>query len=276
MSGADYFTNAQAINAYMDNSVCTNTQDAIVDHQAIRQALQQAGIEVVQVRPPKGCQDGVYTANWGLARNSTVILSSLPNARKGEEAYAEDVLKKLGKKLIQAPYRFSGQGDSLPIADYLLAGSGYRTDPRMHNFIHKHLGYRVIPLQTIPALDKNKKPIINPISGWPDSFFYDIDLAVSVITDNLIAWCPDAFTPSSQDIIAHLPFDKIEVSYQEATEGLGCNLVSTGTTVVMSNQAPKLQSALVTKGFKILTPKVTELQKGGGFIRCTTLSLDNP
>ena len=72
-----------------------------------------------------------------------------------------------------------------------------------------------------------------------------------------------------------MPMDKIEVSFAEATQGFACNLVSTGETVVMSAHAPELKAKIEAKGLKIITPDVTELGKGGGYIRCTTLTLNN-
>src|SRR5206468_7682041 len=124
-----------------------------------------------------------------------------PNARQAEEPYAEQVLRDLGKKIVKAPdsLRFSGQGDALPCGNYLFTGSTYRTDPEMHAFVRNTLGYEVISLETVPELDKTGKPVINPVSGWPDSFFYDIDLAISILRTDLIAWCPEAFTPESQE-----------------------------------------------------------------------------
>jgi N-dimethylarginine dimethylaminohydrolase len=41
----------------------------------------------------------------------------------------------------------------------------------------------------------------------------------------------------------------------------------------MSTQAPKLRAALEEKGFKVLTPDIGELKKGGGYIRCISLTL---
>nr|MDQ3093776.1 amidinotransferase [bacterium] len=63
--------------------------------------------------------------------------------------------------------------------------------------------------------------------------------------------------------------------FKEAQYAFACNLVSTGETVVMSAFAPQLKAELERRGLKVLTPVVTELGKGGGFIRCTTLTLDN-
>ncbi len=68
---------------------------------------------------------------------------------------------------------------------------------------------------------------------------------------------------------------KIEVSLEEAVGGFACNLLSTGETVVMSDQAPELEQQLRNEGFKVVTPKMNELSKGGGYIRCTTLTLSN-
>lgn len=275
MSSTDYFTDDFAINPYMDSSLAIDSQRAAAEHQAIRQAFQDAGIRVAQVPAPANCQDGVYTANWGLGKGDTIILSSLPNKRQAEQPYARKVLEDLGKKVIEAPFHFSGQGDALPCGDLVFMGTTYRTDPRMHAFVAEKLGYQIISLQTVPSRDSKGVPVINPITGWPDSFFYDIDLALAVLRPDLIAWCPEAFVPESQTKIQRLSIDKIEVSLEEATKGFACNLVSTGQTVIMSAHAPLLQKAIEAKGLKIVTPEVSELAKGGGYIRCVSLTLDN-
>ncbi len=67
--------------------------------------------------------------------------------------------------------------------------------------------------------------------------------------------------------------EKIEVDLHEATKGFACNLVSTGETVIMSDKAPKFKAELEKRGFTVLTPGITELAKGGGYIRCTTLTI---
>lgn len=275
MSDARNFDDTAAINPYMDQNVAVDREIAQSEHDAIRASLQAAGVAVRRVPSPAGCQDGVYTANWALVHGDIAIMSSLPDARKDEEPYAEKVLAALGKKIVHVPQdlRFSGQGDALQCGNYLLAGSGYRTDLEVHEFLGKTLGLEVISLQTIPQLDDNGQPVTNASSGWPDSFFYDIDLALAVLKPDLIAWCPDAFLPESQEKIRKLPLRKIEVSLEEATEAFACNLVSTGETVIMSARAPKFQSAVEAEGLQTICPSIEELAKGGGYIRCTTLTL---
>jgi N-dimethylarginine dimethylaminohydrolase len=279
MSGADYFGDQFAINAHMDSQIPIDIVKAQAEHQNIRAALEEAGITVRQVPAPVDCQDGVYTANWALCRGDKALLAALPNKRQAETPYAEAVLMQQGKTILKLPdgVRFSGQGDALPCGDLLFVGTNYRTDYAAHQLIGEMLGFKVVSLQTIPkrTLWGWGKRVVNEVTGWPDSYYYDIDLALAVISPNLIAYCPSVFVPQSRKILANLPIEKIIVSRAEATHGFACNLVSTGQTVIMSARAPKLRASLEARGFKTITPEVTELGKGGGYIRCTTLTLDN-
>ena len=282
MSDAENFSIEQPINPYYPSGY-VDRKKAIQEHITISKLLIQAGVEVIKVPSPLNCQDGIYTANWALVRGDTAVLASLPNARKAEEDYAEKVLTNLGKKVVRLPYglKFSGQGDALACGDYLFCGSGYRSDEAAQAFAAETLGYNRIQLQTIPQCDSQNKPIINSASGWPDSYFYDIDLALAIIKapennkKGLIAYCPEAFTPESCELLANLDVvDKITVSIDEAKTAFATNLVSTGKTVLMSAHAPQLTDELRERGIEVLSTEITELAKGGGYIRCVTLTID--
>ena len=284
MSGADFMTNESPINPYMHQGEPFNRQEAMREHSAIQKALEDAGIKVTKVDPPSDCQDGIFTANWALMRGNKALMSHLPNARQAEEAYARQILEDLGKEIYVLPddVRFSGQGDALPCGDYVFAGTGYRTDPAAHTAISEILGYKVIPLQTIPARDANGTPVINQASGWPDSDFYDIDLAIAILRwptleqKGLVAWCPEAFEPACQATMRSLDFvDLIEVPLQEAVGVSACNLVSSGYHVVMNAGAPVLQAAIENAGLTVTTLSNTELAKNGGSVRCCSVTLDN-
>lgn len=282
MSDAQHFSIDYPINPYYGDQPLDLAR-AISEHAHVAEALLAAGITIKKTTAPPDSQDGVYTANWALVRGDTAVLARLPDVRKSEEAHAKQALEQLGKVVIEVPngLKFSGQGDALACGNYLFCGNGYRSDKKAIEFAAKTLGYELLQLQTIPELDNQGVPINNAISGWADSFFYDIDLALSVIKapngneKGLIAYCPAAFTAESQKILADFKdVDKIEVSYKEATEAFACNLVSTGETVIMSANAPELKKALEARGLNIITPKVSELAKGGGYIRCISLSID--
>lgn len=273
MSGADHFR-VEELNPYEHKDLQPDKQQAMREHASLRQAFEHVGIEVVEVEAPDGCQDGIYTANWALVWRGKAVLSSLPNRRQAEEPYAREAVRSYGYDPITPPYRFSGQGDALPCGNYLFCGSHYRSAKEMHDFLAATFDCQVVGLQTVPALDFAGNEVINAVTGWPDSYFYDLDLALSVISPNLIAWCPDAFVPESRKKIEALPLEKISVSYAEAVEGFACNLLSTGEYVVMSNRAPELKARLEEKGLKTITPDIKELSKGGGYIRCCSLTLD--
>jgi N-dimethylarginine dimethylaminohydrolase len=281
MSDALHFSAQKAINPYygdpnVDQSLASK------EHQSIIDALSSAGIKITVVPSPVDSQDGVYTANWALVRGDTAILARLPEVRRAEEAYAEKVLTQLGKKVVHAPegLKFSGQGDALACGNLLFCGQGYRSDEAAQKFAADALGYQRIQLQTIPELDENGIPVINKVSGWADSFFYDIDLALAVIKapegnqKGLIAYCPEAFVSESRELLANFErVDKIEITLDEARHAFAGNLVSTGESVIMSAHAPKLKEALESRGLTVITPEISELAKGGGYIRCTSLSL---
>ncbi len=281
MSDADHFSTDQQINPYYDASA-VSLQKAINEHATVHSMLVQAGINVVKVTSPVDSQDGVYTANWALVRGKKAVLAHLPDARKAEEPYAEKILTSLGIEVIHVPtgLKFSGQGDALACGNYLFCGSGYRSDEEAQKFAADALGYERIQLQTVPQRDTSGNAVINKTSGWADSFFYDIDLALAIIKapvgkqKGLIAYCPEAFMPASRQLLSSFDkVDTIEVSLKEAKEAFATNLVSTGETVVMSARAPQLTAALQAHRLTVLTPDISELAKGGGYIRCTTLTL---
>jgi N-dimethylarginine dimethylaminohydrolase len=281
MSDTAHFSNLQQINPYYHQESIDPIR-ASEEHQEIYRSFIDAGIRVIRANSPIGSQDGVYTANWALVRGKKAVMSRLPDARKSEEAHAKNFLQQLGIETIEVPsgHHFSGQGDALACGDLLLAGQGYRSAPEAQQFAADTLGYRLVQLQTVPKLDEHLMPTINKSTGWPESYFYDIDLALAVIkaprdgANGLIAYCPEAFDEASIAKIEQLEnIDKITIDLDEAMYGFAANLVSTGEKVIMSARAPKLAAKLAQLGLEIITPNITELSKGGGYIRCVSLTI---
>jgi len=284
VSAADYFTSDQAINALMNDPKVDHLR-AIEEHRSIVEAFKEAHIEVIKVRPPKDCQDGIYTANWALVKDGKAIMSRLPNTRKPEEKYALETLKKLGLKTFVLPDNirsFSGQGDALICDDYVFTQSPYRTSKEAHKYISEVLHVKsVISLHTKPLRWFKFGPAKNnKITKWPDSPTYDIDLAIAILrpkTENkkaLIAYCPDVFDRKSNRILKSLnDFDKIIVSKEEAMNHFALNLVSTGETVIINSGTKQFNENLMKHGFKVIELDLPELKKGGGSIRCSSLDL---
>jgi N-dimethylarginine dimethylaminohydrolase len=227
------------------------------EHDAIMAAHLAAGRRLEFIAAAPECPDMVFTANAAVIRGDRAILGCPPPERKAEMPYFDEWLNKLGFSVLEPPYPFSGQGDALACGELLLAGHGQRTDRRMHAVLARHLGYEVVPLCTAGP-------------RW-----YDLDLAVAVIGPDALAYCPEALDAPSRRRLEALGPDLIEVSGAEAAR-FALNLISDGTTVTMTSGAPRLASALRRRGLFVVELPTTELSKGGGGVRCTALTLDNP
>jgi len=256
VSDAENFSVEFEINPYMHKVDQPDWGLAVTEHDAIVAAHVEAGRTVERIPTVSGCPDMVYTANAALVHGNRAIVARLPAEREPELPHYRRWLLEHGYDLIDAPYEFSGQGDSLAFGTRLFAGSGWRTDEAMHPVIADFLGYDIVPVRTTS-------------DRW-----YDIDLALAVITPETIAWCPTAFDARSRKTIMGLPgIELIEVEHEEA-EHFALNLVSDTETVTMTTGAPLLADALLDRGFQVVQLRTEELKKGGGGVRCTALALD--
>jgi len=293
MSGVEYFSDGQAINPYMDSSVHIDIAKAQHEHADAQQGFEKAGLMVTRVAPPADCQDGVYTANWAFILDGTAVMSRLPNARKAEEAYAEQTLRAMGYKIVTIPedWFFSGQGDMLyiPGTRTIIGGYGYRTDRRVHDFVAKLFNCEVVSIHAIPQRTlfgyhnlRFGTPVINKVSGIADGPAYDIDLAAGVLRGAvdgqkpLIAYCPALLDRKSRAVMdGRADFDTIVVSRSEALHAYATNLVSSGETVVLNAGAKRLIRTIEQRGLKTIGLTNSEISKGGGGYRCMSLTLSN-
>lgn len=258
VADARHFRVDYEINPYMHAEVQPDPVAAVAEHDAIVAAHRAAGRRVEYLPSAPECPDMVYTANAAVVRGRRAVLGNPPPERKAEIPYFEEWLAGRGFEVIEAPYAFSGQGDALACGDLLLAGHGQRTDRRMHPVLAGQLGYEVVPLCTAGP-------------RW-----YDLDLAVAVVeSPHALAYCPDALDGPSRRRLRGLGLELIEVGADEAAR-FALNLVSDGSIVTMTRGAPRLAAALRGYGLRVVELETTELAKGGGGVRCTALTLDNP
>lgn len=257
MSDARYFRVDYVINPYMDTAVQPDPAAAAAEHDALVAAHLAAGRKVELVASAPECPDMVYTANAAVVRGRRAVLANLPAERRAETPHHREWFSDNGFEVIQSPYQFSGQGDALACGDLLLTGYGQRTDRRAHDVVADFLGYEIVPLRTTGP-------------RW-----YDLDLVVAVINPELLAYCPEALGEQSRARLRGLGRELIEVSEPEAGQ-FALNLVSDGTTVTMTAGAPKLAAELRGRGLTVVELDTTQLRKGGGGVRCTALTLDNP
>ncbi|MDT7796773.1 MAG: hypothetical protein QOI78_206 [Actinomycetota bacterium] len=257
MSDARHFRVDYVINPYMDTAVQPDPAAVAAEHNALVSAHLAAERKVEFLTPAAECPDMVYTANAAVVRGRRAVLANLPAERRAETPYHREWFADNGFEVTESPYAFSGQGDALAFGDLLLAGYGQRTDRRAHEVVADFLGYEVVPLRTTGP-------------RW-----YDLDLAVAVVAPDVLAYCPAALDEPSQARLRDLGATLIEVSEPEAAR-FALNLVSDGRTVTMTTGTPRLAGELRDRGLMVVELDTTQLRKGGGGVRCTALTLDNP
>jgi N-dimethylarginine dimethylaminohydrolase len=255
MTPPQFFTVDYAINPWMDTANPVDTAVAVAQWQNLRDTYLRLGHVVDLVDPVAGLPDMVYAANGGLILDGTAVVARFKYPQRQHESvlYA-DWMRSHGYRLVHTRHVNEGQGDLLPVGQKILAGTGFRTDPRAHYEIAEIFGRPVVSLQLV------------------DPRFYHLDTALSVLDDTTIAYYPPAFSESSRTQLETLFPDAIVVESADAYV-FGLNAVSDGRHVVHPAAAVGFAGQLSHAGFEPIGIDMSELLKGGGSVKCCTLEV---
>jgi N-dimethylarginine dimethylaminohydrolase len=255
MTAPRFFAVDYAINPWMDTTTPVDPAVAVAQWENLRDTYHQLGHLVELVDPICGLPDMVYAANGGLIVNNTAIVARFkyPQRQPESTAYAE-WMRSRGYTPVHTRHVNEGQGDLLPVGGIVLAGTGFRTDPRAHTEIAEIIGLPVVSLQLI------------------DPRFYHLDTALTVLDDATIAYYPPAFTECSRARLETLFPDAIVVESADAY-AFGLNAVSDGRHVVHPAAAVGFAEQLSRAGFEPIGVEMSELLKGGGSVKCCTLEV---
>jgi N-dimethylarginine dimethylaminohydrolase len=198
----------------------------------------------------------VYAANGATVVGGTVLGARFRYPQRAGEAAAHLAwFRDAGfPRVVEPAFVNEGEGDLLVVGDTVLAGHGFRTDPRAHAEAARVLGREVVPLQLV------------------DPCYYHLDTAVGVLDATTIAWLPEAFTRASRAVLRERFPDAVVADPRDAAV-LGLNAVSDGRHVVLPAAAPRLAAALADRGFVPVPVDCSELLKGGGGPKCCTLEV---
>ena len=250
-----YFAVDYAINPWMDPTQPVDVDRAVRQWEHLRDTYLRLGHIVDEIEPIPGLPDMVFAANGATVIDGIVYSAQFRYPERAAEAPAYlNWLAKAGFTTYEAKQINEGEGDLLLAGDFLLAGTGFRTDLSAHAEAQEVFGRPVISLQLI------------------DPRFYHLDTALTVLNGNTIAYLPEAFSPSSRKVLAQLYPDAIIASPADAA-AFGLNAVSDGRHVVMPERADGLARQYVERGFEPIQVDVSELLKAGGGPKCCTLEL---
>jgi N-dimethylarginine dimethylaminohydrolase len=255
MTPPQFFAVDYAINPWMDTANPVDTAVAVRQWQHLRDTYLRLGHAVDLVDPVAGLPDMVYAANGGLVLGDAAVVARFKYPQRQQESVAyADWMRSHGYDPVYTRYVNEGQGDLLPVGEKILAGTGFRTDPRAHYEIAEIFGRPVVSLQLV------------------DPRFYHLDTALSVLDDTTIAYYPPAFSESSRAQLEKLFPGAILVESADAYV-FGLNAVSDGRHVVHPAAAVGFSGQLSRAGFEPIGVDMSELLKGGGSVKCCTLEV---
>ncbi|GAA5182950.1 amidinotransferase [Rugosimonospora acidiphila] len=251
-----YFAVDYTINPWMDPSTPVDAELAIRQWTELADIYRDLGHTVELIEPLPGLPDMVFAANGATVIDGTVLGAQFKYPERAAEgpAYLE-WFARAGFATHQAKFVNEGEGDLLLTERFLLAGTGFRTDPGAHGEAQELFGRPVIGLQLV------------------DPSFYHLDTALCVLGGPAeVAYLPEAFSAGSRRVLARLFPDAITVDEPDARV-FGLNAVSDGQRVVLPVQAVGLMSELERRGYRPIGVDMSELRKAGGGPKCCTLEV---
>lgn len=249
------------INPWMAGNIHASSRERAAEQwQRLYEAVAQIA-EVALIEPQAGSPDMVFTANGGLERNGTVVLSSFfHRERQGEEQHFRRWFEQAGYDVVNIPREtpFEGEGDSLFAVDgfRLWAGYGPRTLQSSHHYLAEAWGIEVVALHLI------------------DPRFYHLDTCFAPLEGGYVIYYPQAFDDASvKKIEAYYPADKRILIREEDALRFACNAINVDRTIILNEVSRELSGLLEAQGFHVVQVPLNEFIKAGGAAKCLVMRL---
>ncbi|MEV4340395.1 dimethylargininase [Streptomyces sp. NPDC049590] len=251
-----YFDVTYSINVWMDPARPTSAALGQEQWKRLHDTFITLGHDVELIDPQPGLPDMVFSANGAMAVDGRALVARFRNRQRTDESAAYlDWFRAAGwSEVRQAEYINEGEGDFLFTGREILAGSGFRSDPRACREVQEFFGLPVVPLVLV------------------DPRFYHLDTALAVLGHGEIMYYADAFSEESRAVLAERFPDAILADEADAAV-FGLNAVSDGKNVILPGQATGLADQLRQRGYTPVGADLTELLKAGGSVKCCTLEL---
>ena len=252
-----HFDVTYEINPWMDTSAPASAAVAVSQWEVLVETLTELGHTVHTIEPAAGLPDMVFAANGAFTVDGVVYGAKFHHPERREEAgLYEKWFREQGWSFVTPTETNEGEGDFVfvPGRGLVLAGYGFRTDPRGHAEAAEALGYPVVGLRLV------------------DPRFYHLDTALAALDDETITYYPGAFSEASQRILARMFPDAVLADEADAV-AFALNLVSDGRNVVLNTAATGMAEKLTARGYVPVQVDLSELKKGGGSVKCCIAEL---
>ncbi|WP_420453962.1 dimethylarginine dimethylaminohydrolase family protein [Rubrivirga sp.] len=267
MTRPDHFRVEYVINPHMAGNVGeVDRGRATAQWEALRDAYERVGMEVVVVAGTPGLPDQVFCANQTLPYQTPggergVVLSRMHAAqRKPEVEHYERFFTGEGYEVhhldADLPGDFEGMGDALwhPGRYLLWGGYGYRTDRQVYDRFADSLGFPIVALELT------------------DPDFYHLDTCLCPLDEETALYYPGAFTDEGIAAIRTHFRRTLEAPEAEARELFACNAHSPdGTHVLIQQGCADTNDLLRAGGYEPVEVDTSEFLKSGGSVFCMKL-----
>ncbi|MFD4156493.1 dimethylargininase [Streptomyces hydrogenans] len=251
-----HFDVTYSINPWMEPEKPTDAALALLQWERLRDLFTDLGHTVEVIEPLPGVPDMVFAANGATVVDGKVLGARFRHAERTAEgpAYLRWFVRQGYREVLWPEHINEGEGDYLTVGRRILAGTGFRTDPRSHAEAQEFFGLPVTGLT-----------LVNPRH-------YHLDTALAVLSDTEIMYYPEAFTPGSRAVLREMFPDAVLASAEDAAV-FGLNAFSDGLNVLLPQAAQGLHEQLRSRGFRPVGVDLSELLKAGGSVKCCTLEL---
>ncbi|MEV6960720.1 dimethylargininase [Streptomyces sp. NPDC051207] len=256
MCPPSHFDVTYSINPWMNPGKPVDGRLALRQWEGLRDLYRELGHTVHEIEPAPGLPDMVFAANGATVVDGKVFGARFRHVERTAEGplYLEWFRRQGFEELYWPEHINEGEGDYLVVGRRLLAGTGFRTDQRSHFEAQEFFGLPVTGLR-----------LVNPS-------YYHLDTALAVLSDDEVAYYPEAFTEGSRAVLRAMFPDAVLATDEDAAV-FGLNMLSDGKHVLLPKAATALAGRLAERGFEPIGVDLTELLKAGGSVKCCTLEL---
>ncbi|MFB9306522.1 dimethylargininase [Kibdelosporangium philippinense] len=258
MCAPTYFEVAYSINPWMDPTKPVDHDLVLAQWQKLHDTYAELGHKVETIEPQPGLPDMVFAANSATVIDGRVLGARFRAAERAPEAdHYRRWFNENGYHNVVMPTCINeAEGDFAWTGRYLLAGTGFRTDPGAHAEAQEVLGVPVVSLHLV------------------DPRYYHLDTALFVLNEDEpnVAYYPEAFSEGSQRVLRRL-FPQAVIATAEDAETFGLNAVSDGRNVILPTESTSLAAQLATRGYEPIFVDISELKKSGGGPKCCTMEI---
>ncbi|CAN5444250.1 arginine deiminase-related protein [soil metagenome] len=247
---------AWAINPHMQIGAADSTK-ACAQHAALVRALRCAGARVLRVPFLHAAYDSVFMKDSTILVERDGHAHALPTTFRHRERRIESAaravhLARAGVMVAQPLSTALEGGDVHVIAHRRLAllGHGVRSDRASLPGLARFLGCDVVSLEL------------------RDPNFFHLDTALTVLSDDTLVYCRDAFTEASLRALEALRFHRIaEVSYDEAKR-FSLNVVEVSETIITGTESSEMTALWRSLGRRVVTTPLDQFHLAGGSAAC--------